>query len=213
MSVHRYRNHNLDSHNAGITLLEGQFTVDSTQTTDTTQYKVHAGSIQGTGIYKVSNQATGVYKVTLTDKYFKMLSFDYSVAGTLGTPVAIASASNGVPYVISTIGTSAQADFVLAGMDTNITAAVGVAFTAGSGASGSTGTGYVAPIITSNVTRIQVYGDPNTTLNPKPNGSPYFYIQTLQASTDVLTAAAPTDLTVIRFKIILRNSNLKGTGE
>lgn len=213
MSVRRYRNHNIDSHNAGITLIEGQFTVDSSQTADTTQYKVKLLSTQGTGIAKISNQATGVYKVTLTDKYFKLLSFNYSVAASLGSQVAIASLSNGVPYVIKTMGTSAQADWVLAGLDSNVTAAVGVAFTAVTAASGATGNGFAAPMITSNVTAIQVYGDPNLTLNPQPNGAPYFYFQTLQASTDTLTAAAPTDATVIRFKLLLRNSNLKGSGE
>ena len=211
MALRTYRSEFLHSHNKGLTLIQGQFTVDSTQTSDTTNYKVSA--IKGTGISKILNIATGVYQITLTDKYFKFLNFHAVTASINTTQVAIASCSNGVPYVIKTLGTSAQADWVLAGMDSNVTAAVGVAFTAVTAASGATGTGYAAPQITDNITKIQVYGVPDTTINPQPAGTPYFYIQTLQASSDTLAAAAPTDGTIVYFDVLLRNSNMVGTGE
>lgn len=212
MAIRNFRSEFLFSHNKAMVLLEGQFTVDSSQTSDTANYKV--SSVQGTGISAIANIATGVYKITLVDRYFKMLGFNYSTAGINGTQVAIASLVNGTPYVIKTMGTSAQADWVLAGVPSGVTAAVGVAFTAVTAASGATGTGYAAPQITDNITKIQVYGKPDLTINPANDGTaPYFYIQTLQASTDTLTAAAPTDNTIIRFQLLLRNSNMVGAGE
>jgi len=195
--------------NKNFVIIEGQFTVDSSQTTDTNNYK--CSSVTGSGIKYVSNQAAGVYKITLTDRYFKFLGFDASLSGILGTQVAIASAVNGTPYVIKTIGTSAQADWVLAGMPAGVTAAVGVPFTAVTAASGSTGTGYVAPIITNAVTDVRIYGIPDTTINPAVGTDPYLYIQTLSAtnsSTTTQIATAPTDGTVVRFRLMVRNSNL-----
>lgn len=193
--------------NKNFVILEGAFTVNSSQTADTNNYK--CSNVEGSGIKYVANQATGVYKIELTDRYFKYLGFDASISGVLGTQVAIASAVNATPYVIKTMGTSVQADWVTAGLNNGVTAAVGVAFTAGSGASGSAGTGYVAPVITSGVTMCQVYGDPNTTLNTAAGTRPYFYIQTLYDTTGpILAPAAPVDNTVIRFRLMVRNSNL-----
>lgn len=216
MSVRRYRNHNLDSHSAGLTFLEGEFQVNSAQTTAGINYKTQA--LFGTGIKGVTWVATGVYRIDLVDNYFKLLNFQAQVKGVndVANHVAIASLSNATPYVITTMGTSAQADWVLAGLAADITAQVGVAFTAVSAASGSTGTGYASPVISAAIYQIQLYGNADTTLNSAhPTVTyPYFYIQTLvDSSNETLAAADPTDLSRIRFSIMLRNSNLKGTGE
>lgn len=214
MAIRQYRSEFLRSHNKDMVFIEGQFTIDSTQTSDTTNYKTTG--LQGTGVSSVANIATGVYKISLTDNHFKLLGANFSNASVLGTQVAIASLSNGVPYVIKTLGTSAQADWVLAGMSADITAAVGVAFTAVTAASGSTGTGYAAPMITNGITKISVYGDPNKTINSASPTStkPYLYVQTFyDAATDILAPAVPVDGTVIRFNLIFRDSGLLGSGE
>ncbi len=195
--------------NKNFVILEGQFTVDSSQTAVTANYK--CSSVSTIGIQNVANQAAGVYKITLKDRYFKFLGLDASLSGILGTQVAIASAVNGTPYVIKTIGTSTQADWVTAGLNNGITAAVGVAFTAVTAASGSGGNGYVAPIISNDVTDVRVYGIPDTTINSAAGTDPYIYIQTLAATSSSVTtqvATAPADGTVVRFRIMLRNSNV-----
>jgi hypothetical protein len=195
--------------NKNFVIIEGQFNVLSSQTSDVNNYKCSA--VSGSGIKYVANQAAGVYKISLSDRYFKFLGFDASLSGVLGTEVAIADASSGVPYVIKTMGTSVQADWVTAGMPAGVTAAVGVAFTAGAGASGASGNGFVAPIITNSVTDVRVYGVPDNTLNPAVGTDPYLYIQTLAAtnsSTTTQIATAPADGTVIRFRLMVRNSNL-----
>ena len=216
MSNARYRSEFLNSHNKGITLLEGQFQVNSAQTTAGLDYKCQG--IQGTGIKGVTNVGTGIYRIDLAGNFPKFLGFSASVQGPIGTPVAIASLST-IPYVVSTVGTSAAADWIAAGVSADFAnrgVAVGLAFVGGSGASGATGTGYAAPIITSGITMIQVYGDPNQTLiSLSPDSTrPCIYIQTLyDASSNILAPAAPVDLSIIRFNIMLRNSNLKGSGE
>jgi hypothetical protein len=199
-----------------IVEIHGSFIVDSTQTSNTANYK--CSSVTGSGIANILNVATGVYKVVLQDNYFHFNDISFSSSGLLGTPVAIASLSNTVPYVISTIGTSAQADWVLAGMDSGITAALGVAFVAGSSASSATGNGYAAPIITAaGNDKFQLFGNPETTINPAVGSSPYFMFQTLSptnSSTTTMIAAIPTDQTIIRFRLRVRNTGaIKGKGE
>jgi hypothetical protein len=195
--------------------LSASFVVDSTQTANTANYL--CSSVQGSGIAHILNVGTGVYKVVLSDTYQKYSGMDVSTSGLLGTQVAIASLSNSTPYVIKTMGTSAQADWVTAGLDNSVTAAVGVAFVAGSGASGATGTGYAAPIITAaGNTKFQIYGNPDTTINVANGGSPYFFFQCLDAtnsSTTTQIATAMTDQTVVKLKIRLRNFGAKATGE
>jgi len=216
MAQRQFRSEFLHSHNKGLTLIEGEFEVDSSQTTAGAGYKIKLLSTKGTGIDNIRNVATGVYRIDLSDNYFKLLGFNYSTKNVLGTQVAIASLSNGVPYVIKTLGTSAQADWVLAGMPSDITAAVGVAFTAVTAASGSTGNGYAAPMITNGVVNVALYGNPDTTINSASPSStkPYLYIHTMYAAATNITApAAPVDGTVIRFQLLLRNSNMVGTGE
>lgn len=204
----------LSGHNKGLTLIEGQFTILSTQTADTANYKT--SGLQGTGVKSVANQATGVYKVTLSGKFYKFLGFSHSDSGINDTAnhVAIASLSNGVPYVITTVGTSTAADWTLAGLDSGVVPAVGVAMTAVTAASGSGGNGFASPVIVNGITKLQVYGDPNTTLNPAVGTDPYFYIQTLyDASSNIVAPAVPVDNTIIRFQLLVRNSSVKGKGE
>jgi len=190
-------------------ILEGQFTVDSAQTSDTNNYK--CSSVSGAGIKYIANQAAGVYKITLQDKYYKFLGMDASISGILGTQVAIASLVDGTPYIIKTMGTSVQADWVTAGLNSAVTAAVGVAFTAGAGASGASGNGFAAPQITSGIGQVQVYGVPDTTLNPGVGADGYLYIQTMaptNSSTTTMIAAAPVDTSIVRFRLMVRNSNV-----
>lgn len=67
-----------------------------------------------------------------------------------------------VPYVITALGTSTQANWQAVGLPANITAAVGVSFFA-TVTGGGTGTGTVQAAATagSGIDHIEVVGDPN----------------------------------------------------
>ncbi len=205
---------NVQSMTPTLTLLDFSFKVDSTQTAITANYKV--SSLTGSGIYAIALVSTGVYQVTLNNNYNRFLGCNMTASGISDTHVAIASLSNGASYVITTMGTSVQADWVLAGMSPNVTAAVGVAFTAVTAASGSSGTGYASPQITSAANQIVTYGDPQTTIAASALNSAYFYIQTL-APTDsthtTLIATTPSDGTFIKGRVFLRTAAQRGAGE
>lgn len=198
--------------NHELVLLEANATVDSTQTAITDSNKVK--SVKGSGIKNIKNVGTGTYRITFQDAYARYLSGTASVIATPDTPVAIASLSNGVSYSITTVGTSAVADWTLAGLDTDITPAVGIAFTAVTAASGSTGTGYAAPASLVQPAVISVLGNPSLTIAKKVN--PYIIVQLYKptnSSTTTLVLADPPDGSIIVFTFMLRNSSVKGKGE
>lgn len=197
-------------YDAKIKQLNVHFTVLSTQTTNVLNYKV--SNVEGNGIANVALVGTGVYQITLADNYIKYLGLSYEIQDVIGTPVAIASLSNGVPYVISTVGTSALADWQLAGLGIGITPAVGVAFNAVTAASGSGGNGFAAPQTPSGIA-ITTFGVPDGTINPaQPNASvPYFMIQCLNdtnSSTTTKVATTPPDNTSIRLRLLFRDSTV-----
>lgn len=204
------------SFNTNPVLLEGQFTVNSAQTSDTNNYKT--SSRQGTGLLYAAQVGTGVYKLSLTDVYFKFLGAQFCVSGVpnVASHVAVASLVAGTPYVIDAVGTTSQADWVLAGVPLGVTAAVGVAFVAAAGASGAAGTGFASPVKTSGIANAEIFGVPDLTINPQIGTSPYLMFQTYYATASnstPLIPANPVDGSVIRYRLLLRNSGQKGSGE
>lgn len=193
--------------NHELILLEANVVVDSGASGKTR-------SLKGSGIKSIKNVGTGTYQIVFQDAYKRYLGGHAGIIGAPGTPVAIASLSSGVSYFITTVGTSAAADWVAAGLDSSKTPAVGMAFVAGSGASGATGTGYAAPASVVIPSVISVLGDPNLTITDSVD--PYIIVQVYQptnSSTTTLVLADPPNNAVLGFTFWLRNSSIKGKGE
>lgn len=214
MSVRSYPNQFVESFQSGLTYIQASMTVDSTQTSNTSNYKI--SNLSGNGIANVALVGTGVYKVTLTNSFFTLLDFHANIQGPTGTPVAIASLAATTPYVVSTVGTSTAASWVIAGVPQSLSSsvAVGMAFVSSADSSTATGSGYAAPVITSGVSTVQVYGNPNLTINTtQASALPYFMFQTLYTSAGpVLAPATPVDGTVLRINMFFRNSGQNSYG-
>lgn len=111
------------------------------------------------------NPAAGLIVVNLQDNYNRYLGGGAGFASPIsGTPISISTGSSltvGAAYIIVSLGTTTQAQWVAVGMSAKVTAAVGVSFIA-SATSGS-GTGVVeAPATTgSGIDHIEVIGDSN----------------------------------------------------
>lgn len=108
------------------------------------------------------NPANGYISVTLQDNYNAYLAgFSGFVSPISGTPISIsAGLSAGVVYVITSLGTSTQANWQAIGLPSYIKAAVGVSFVATTGTAG-TGTGVVESTVYSAADHIEVIGDSN----------------------------------------------------
>lgn len=215
MSNRLYPNEYLKSFQQGLTFIQAQFTVDSTQTATTANFKV--SGLTGNGVANVALVGTGIYKVSLTNEFFRMLQFSAFYRGPAGTPVAIASLAATTPYVVSTVGTSAAADWTIAGVNqayATAGVAVGLAFVSSASSASATGTGFAAPVITSGISTTQVYGNPNLTIkSPSPTVAPYFLFQTLYTATGpILAPATPVDGTVLYMSMLFRNSGMNSYG-
>lgn len=156
--------------------------------------------------------SAGVIVVNLQDNYNRYLGGYASFASPVsGSPISISGSAVmtvGAPYVIVSMGTTTQAQWVAAGVPSNVTAAVGVSFIAAI-TGGGTGTGVVeAPSATgSGIDHIEILGDPNMMAS---NGSwalgagKGMQIVCLCFKNGVLTA--PNNGTVIGMNFYMNNS-------
>lgn len=115
------------------------------------------------------NPAAGYAVIKLQDTYNKFYLAGYSLQSPLtGAEISISGSSVltvGVPYVITTVGTSTAANWQAVGLPQGITPAVGVCFIATATGS-ATGTGKVKINATggAGVSTMDILGDPNTTI-------------------------------------------------
>lgn len=115
------------------------------------------------------NPASGYAVIKLQDTYNKFYLAGYSLQSPLtGAEISISGSSVltvGVPYVITTVGTSTAANWQAVGLPQGITPAVGVCFIATATGS-ATGTGKVKINATggAGVSTMDILGDPNTTI-------------------------------------------------
>lgn len=115
------------------------------------------------------NPAAGYAVIKLQDTYNKFYLAGYSFQSPLsGAEISISGSSVltvGVPYVITTVGTSTAANWQAVGLPAGITPAVGVCFIATATGS-ATGTGKVKINATAGagVSTMDILGDPNTTI-------------------------------------------------
>lgn len=161
------------------------------------------------------NPSAGVIVVTLQDNYARYLAGSAGFAAPLsGSNISISGSSVltiGAPYVIVSVGTTTQAQWVAAGLSANIPAAVGVSFIAKIAGSGS-GTGVVqAPAAAgAGIDHIEVLGDSNLMNSAGPAiagsglGASGMQFILLCYKNGVLTA--PADNTVIGLQFLMNDS-------
>lgn len=111
------------------------------------------------------NPESGVIVVTLQDNYNVYLGGYSSFAGPLsGTPITIVTGSSltvGNPYIITSVGTTTQAQWQAAGLSPSIKAQVGVSFIAKATSGLGTGTVQAPAAAGAGIDHIEVLGDAN----------------------------------------------------
>ena len=123
----------------------------------------------------------------------------------------------GAPYVITSVGTSSQANWAAVGLPLGIIPAVGEAFFASVTGSG-VGSGTVKASGVSGISSIEVIGDPNQTIGANFNGASimggsagaYMILQCLNGSGVVTAPAAGS---VIGLSFFMGNSSILVQGE
>lgn len=168
------------------------------------------------------NPANGYIYVKLQDSYSRLFDVGATVQGpNSGTPISISGSSVltiGVPYTITSVGTSTTANWQAVGLPTNVTPAVGVSFIATVTGSG-TGTGAVQTQNVSTISCVEVVGNPNLTVAAHSSSSTaggYLILKCLAATnsgTTTLVATAPATGSTIRLRIHLSNSSITIAGE
>lgn len=157
------------------------------------------------------NPAAGLIVVTLQDNYNRYLGgYGGFVSPVSGTPISISGSAVmtiGQAYVIVSLGTTTQAQWVAAGLSSNILAAVGVSFIAKITGGGS-GTGVVESVVASGVDHIEVVGDANlmnNSLGASVVGGSYGMEIIMGCYLDT-TLTAPGNGTVIGLNFYMNNS-------
>lgn len=173
------------------------------------------GTIQGSGIASVTRLSAGVYRIQLTDNYSKLFVMQASINSPVsGSAVAGGSFVTSTIYQIISLGTTTQAQWVAAGLPSNLTAAVGQVFkAAGAGA----GTGTVKAMASSGISNIEMLGAPNTMLAPSPaiNLGGYVIIQCngpTAAGNTAMIATDPASGSSIYISMLLSNSSISISG-
>lgn len=156
------------------------------------------------------NPLAGYINVTLQDNYNTYLAGDSQVIAPLsGTPVSIsAGLTLHKVYVITSLGTTTQAQWQAVGLPSYVKAAVGVSFIASTASAGS-GTGVVQALATagSGVDHIELASDPNLENSTGANVQSLGVGMTINLAcfaASVLTA--PADGTIIKLWFYLNNS-------
>lgn len=181
--------------------------------------------LKGQGVAKVignssvasNSPAAGIFQVQLGSPYNRYFGgFSGFVSPNSGS-TAINALTVNLVYVIATLGTSTTANWVAAGLPIGVTPAVGVSFQA-LGATGSLGTGTCTSAVASNVSHIEIIGDPNSTLYPVglAASKPYIWCQYVGATSSGSTvpiAVQPTDGTVVGMAFYFSNSTVMVAGE
>lgn len=195
-------------------LVSCTFTVDSTAPAGVTG--LTGGTVQNVWMNSSSpsasnpNPVASVMQIRLQDNYSKLLGLSVSLQeATSGTPLT--SVSLGVPYVITSLGTTSLAQWQAKGLPAGVVPAVGVCFVAtAAGALG--GTGEVQTCLDVQGPEISILGNANANLqnsNSSVNGG---------AILNLISRASgsPTALrngTVVRVNMLLSNSSVQVNGQ
>lgn len=155
-------------------------------------------------------QDSGVIIVQLSDNYSRLFSMFNSVSSPISGAV-LTSVIKGNAYVIQSLGTATVAQFQAKGLRLGFVPAVGASFIAT--ASGSIGGAAVVELSAaagSNITNIEIIGDPNMTISSSSVGvGAQIILQCYKNGVKV----SPADGTLIRLAFYLSNSSVTIQGE
>ncbi len=150
------------------------------------------------------NPIAGLIVVNLQDNYNRYLGgYSGFASPTTGSPLT--SFTAGHAYIITSLGTSTQANWVTAGLSPSVQAAVGVSFIAA--ATSVTGTGTAIATASAGIDHIEVVGDPNlmNSIGAQVAGAGSG-MQLISACYSAGTLTAPTDGTVIGMNFYMNDS-------
>jgi hypothetical protein len=168
------------------------------------------------------NPAAGYIVIQLQDNYSRILSGSNAIVSPVsGSSLLVASAglTVGLPYIITTLGTTTRAQWTALGVPAGVVPALGVAFVAA--ATSATGTGAVMVPATagSGIFSIETVGDGNQSIAPDPTKSQGFGAQFIvrclkDSAGDAPVIGTPADNTVISLDFLLSDSSVtSGQGE
>lgn len=163
-------------------------------------------------IQSITRLSVGVYRVQFQDSYNGFISSNVMFeAPPTGSAVAGGAFVTSTIYQIITLGSTSQAQWVAAGLPSNLTAAVGQVFkAAGAGA----GTGTVQAVSNSGIVRIETIGVPPSMLAsnaPQNNNGGYVVFQCLAPTSSSVTTLVPADPangSRMRINFTLNNSSV-----
>lgn len=176
---------------------------------------MHTSASPGTNNGQTNpNPSTGVILIELNDNYNRYLSGFSGQAMGVGSNTATIVA--GSPYIVTSLGTTTQAQWVTAGVaarfqTNNGLPPIGFSFIALASET-IPGAPTVAPPVASGIDHIEVLGDPNVSLAPIPSTPGIggrVMVQCLLNS----TATAPADGSVVSLALYLNDSSVLIQGE
>jgi len=166
------------------------------------------------------NPASGTIVVQLSDKYNRSFSgFNAIVSPVSGSALKIdnSALTQGVAYIITTLGDATAAQWHTLGVPAGVTPAPGVSFIAasvGAGSNSSSSRVMATAALGSNIASIETVGDPNLSINPDPTKSQGFGAQFILQCRDYQGAlVAPADGSVLSIAFYLSNSSIQVQGE
>lgn len=158
------------------------------------------------------NPPAGFIYVLLNDNYNRYYSgFSGAASPISGTPLTAITANN--VYTIVSLGTATAAQWAAAGIPTGQTPAVGMSFVAAASLTIGGSAAVEAPATAgSNITNIEVIGDPNASISnvqSSTNGGAYMLLRCMKNG----TLQAPADNSVISLAFYLGDSSIQIQGE
>lgn len=218
-----YPNNKLYQYEAYPVLLSCNFVVDSTngnglgirnlKGSGIANIFMNTSSSTGIGNYGAinPNPVAGAIQVQFSNNFNRYLGgFSGIIAPLTGTPVAVTALTAGRAYVITSLGTTTQAQWNTAGVPAGIQAVVGLAFIAKVASSGTGSTQQS----TGSTIAVSPIGDPNAGLNNSNlymNGGAQMILYCIDQSNGDLSA--PADGSVIGLNFYLSNSSVAVNGQ
>jgi hypothetical protein len=158
------------------------------------------------------NPAAGVIYVKLADNYNLMYTVAHGITAPNSGSALTATVANTV-YTITALGTATTAQWVAKGLPIGVTPAVGVSFIASAtGTIGGSAAVQISATAGSNITNIEVVGNPSVYLQnvaQPSNGGGYIVLQCYKNA----VKTAPADGTKISLLMYLSDSSVLIQGE
>ena len=163
------------------------------------------------------NPSAGTIVVQFQDSFNRSFSgFNSIVSPASGSSLLVASAglTVGTAYIITTVGTTTQAQWTALGLPSGVKPTVGASFIAKGTSTPGTGAVMTPAAAGSNIATIETVGDPNLSIQPTPGSTQGFGSQFILQCRNYLGAvAAPAVGTVISLAFYMSNSTIQTQGE